>query len=178
MHLRAKSSTCRGNLSHMLQSCYEQGKWWDNPPLYMGGGTPCHAMPSHRLLQSSQAHTADTTHRPSISIHISGKPPAPPLPPPRPVAPADQCGSVHGTPTSGHKKRPARTRRLAGPERADSHSPPDTCQTVIASSMNAASTSMPSRIATASASAVSSAVMVPSRWSAPSVPADQSAVAT
>ncbi len=72
--------TCRGNLSHMLQSCYRQGKWWDKPPLYMGGeahhGMTCQTIRSY----TPPRHTPDTTHRPSISIHIpeTARPPPPP----------------------------------------------------------------------------------------------------
>ena len=75
-----------------------------------------------RIYTAPKQEPADTTHRPSISIHVSQKPPAPPPAPPWPPWPADWCGAWDRGPTAGREKRPARTRRMAGPGRASSHS--------------------------------------------------------
>ena len=51
-----------------------------------------HALP--RIYTAPKQQPADTTHRPSISIHVSQKPPAPP-PPPRASAGPPSVGG-HG----------------------------------------------------------------------------------
>ena len=51
-----------------------------------------HALP--RIYTAPKQEPADTTHRPSISIHVSQKPPAPP-PPPRASAGPPSVGG-HG----------------------------------------------------------------------------------
>ena len=71
-------------------------------------------------------HGGHLPHRPSISIHVNADGPPGGAWSPGPAGAADQRRGAHGTPTFGHKKRPARIRRMAGPGRAVLIHLPDT----------------------------------------------------
>ena len=79
-----------------------------------------HALP--RIYTAPKQQPADTTHRPPISIHVRWIGAPPPPPPGASAGAGERWGPWDHGPTAGREKRPARTRRMAGPGRADSHS--------------------------------------------------------
>ena len=104
-------------LSRMLQTCYTGGT---GRYTKRGDTMTGHALP--RIYTAPKQQPADTPHRPSISIHVRSIGTRPPPAPPWPLRPAERWGPCDHGPTAGREKRPARTRRLAGPGRASSHS--------------------------------------------------------
>jgi len=86
---------------------------------------PCHAIGSYSQARSIRSYSPPSTRRthrtapPYLYIY----PPMPARPPRLPGLGWPAGARVYTLAGSGlgHKKRPARTRRLAGPGRADSH---------------------------------------------------------